>query len=324
MEIRPASSTSSIREPLSGFNLLKQKETTTEQSPEVRPVEMTETTQDKQKEGGYKMGYSQATTASHASRTIHTDAAFVIPHVRPHHKVLDVGCGPGTITAGFADLVSPSAGGRVVGVDAGAAVISSASALAASRGLDRDHRLSFQVGDVLAGLPFADGEFDVVFTSQTLSHLGPGGAPAALREMRRVLRPEGGLLAARDAAGFRWEPCGEELEGFMGRMFEALGVPGPAGARMPGYLRAAGWDVDDPEKTVFGGGATVVAGREKRLWWRDTVGGRLARGDPFRERWLEIGLSEEQVDAYKNCIDRWAEDENGWYGALQSEVLAWK
>lgn len=276
--------------------------------------------------GGYKMGYSQATTASHASRTIHTDAAFVIPHIKPHHKVLDVGCGPGTITVGFADLVRPSAGGCVVGIDAGAAVISSASVLAASsRGLPPDH-LSFRVGDVLAGLPFADGEFDVVFTSQTLTHLGPAGAPAALREMRRVLKPRGGLLAARDAAAFSWSPCGDELAGFMDKMFEALGLPGGlAGARMPEYLRAAGWEgVDDPAKTVFGGGATVVAGREKRLWWRDTMGGRLARGDPFRERWLEIGLSEEQVDAYKSCIDRWAEDENGWYGALQSEVLAWK
>lgn len=285
---------------------------------------MSETTPDKQQEdGGYKMGYSKATTASHASRTIHTDAAFLIPHIKPHHKILDVGCGPGTITAGFADLVQPSAGGRVVGIDVGAAVVSSATALAASQGLGPEH-LAFQVGDVLAGLPFADGAFDVVFTSQTLSHLGPAGSPAALREMRRVLRPGGGLLAARDVAAFQWAPDGAALAGFMEKMFEALGIPGPAGPRMPEYLRAAGWDVDDPAKTTFGGGATVVAGREKRLWWRDSVGGRLARGDPFRQKWLKIGLSEEQVDAYKERIDRWAEDENGWYGALQSEVLAWK
>lgn len=54
-------------------------------------------------ESGYTFGYSKTTTASHASRTIHTDAAFVIPHIKPHHKILDVGSGPGTITIGFAE-----------------------------------------------------------------------------------------------------------------------------------------------------------------------------------------------------------------------------
>lgn len=271
------------------------------------------------------MGYSKTVTASHASRTIHTDGAFVIPHIQPHHHVLDVGCGPGTITIGLADLVQPSAGGRVVGLDAGAPVLAAAAALAAdgAQGGPRAH-LSFARGDVLAGLPFPDAAFDVVFTSQTLSHLaGPDGAPAALREMRRVLRP-GGLLAARDGAAYCFHPCGPELAAFMARFYEVLGVPGPVGARMPECLRAAGWEVDDPRKVVFGGGATVVAGREKRLWWRDTLGGRLARGEEFRERWLQSGISEEEIDGHMGFMDRWAEDENGWYGALQSEVLAWK
>lgn len=53
-------------------------------------------------ESGYKFGYSKTTTSSHSSRTIHTDAAFVIPHIQPHYKILDVGSGPGTITIGFA------------------------------------------------------------------------------------------------------------------------------------------------------------------------------------------------------------------------------
>lgn len=284
---------------------------------------MSGTSVDEKEDGGYKMGYSQATTTSHASRTIHTDAAFVIPHVKPHHHVLDVGCGPGSITIGFADLVQPTAGGRVVGIDAGPPVIAAATALAAARGLPREH-LAFESGDVLAGLPFPDASFDVVFTSQTLTHLaGPDAVPLALREMRRVLKP-GGVLAARDAAAFCFRPYEAELAAFMARFYEALRVPGPVGARMPECLRAAGWEVEDPQKVVFGGGATVVAGREKRLWWRDTLGGRLVKGEPFRERWLESGISEEVIDEHKSCLDRWAEDENGWYGALQSEVLAWK
>lgn len=267
------------------------------------------------------MGYSKATTSSHASRTINTDAAFVIPHVRPHHKVLDVGCGPGTITIGFAHLVQPTAGGSVVGIDSGAPVVSSASALAASKGLPADH-LRFEQGDVLKGLPFADETFDVVFSSQTLTHIPD--VPRALKEMRRVLKP-GGLLATRDAAATHYQPYTAELARFMERMYHAVGVSGlSTGPRMPEHLRASGWDVDDPEKTIFGGGATVVSGRAKRLWWRDTIGGRLAKGEPFRQSWLDIGASDEEIDEHKAWIDKWAEDENGWYGMLQSEVLAWK
>lgn len=281
---------------------------------------MSDTPLDK-KESGYRMGYSKATTSSHASRTIHTDAAFVIPHVKPHHKVLDVGCGPGTITVGFADLVQPSAGGSVVGMDAGEPVVSSASALAASRGVSTDH-LRFEQGDVLQGLPFADETFDVVFSSQTLTHIA--AVPQALQEMRRVLKT-GGLLATRDAAAYYYQPYTAELARFMERMYQAMGVSSlPTGSRMPEHFRASGWDVDDPQKTVFGGDATVVAGREKRLWWRDTIGGRLAKGEPFRQSWLEMGASDEEIDEHKAWIDKWAEDDNGWYAMLQSEVLAWK
>lgn len=271
---------------------------------------------------GYRMGYSKATTSSHASRTIHSDASFAIPHLKSHHKLLDVGCGPGTITIGFASLVDPSAGGHVTGVDIGLPVIQSAQHIAESKGLSSV--ATFQQGDVLAGLPFPDDSFDVVYTSQTLSHLAPiPEAPVkALREIRRVLKP-GGVLAARDAAAIMFHPFREELQRcFLDRMFRVTGTP--CGAYMQRYLRMAGWDMEIPRKLQVGGGTTIVAGKEKCLWWRDTIGGRLAKGDPFRENWLRVGISEEECDESTEWISTWAETEDAWYGVLQSEVLAWK
>ena len=110
--------------------------------------------------------------------------------------MLDLGCGPGTITSDIGRRVAP---GRVLGVDVSAAVIEKAR---------RDARggpnVEFSVGDIYA-LDIDDDTFDVVHAHQVLQHLAdPVGA---LREMKRVCKP-GGLVAARDGdyGAFRWYP----------------------------------------------------------------------------------------------------------------------
>ncbi|KAI3401490.1 hypothetical protein diail_10924 [Diaporthe ilicicola] len=279
-------------------------------------------------EGGYKFGYSKATTSSHASRTIHTDGAFVIPYLRPHHKVLDVGSGPGTITIGFATIVDSTKSGSVVGLDTGEAVVTAASGLAREHGLGEE-LIRFTQGNVLEGLPFEDETFDVVFTSQTLGHLTPApDAPVkALKEMRRVLK-KGGFLAARDAASMTFHPFREELQRkYTDRMLAVIGVNEPCGLHMQEYLRAAGWDLDNDipaGKVIVGGGSTIVAGREKVKWWCSTLSGRLKKDDPFRKGWLKHGFTEEECDEAKALIDKWSESQDAWFGTLQSEVLAWK
>ena len=62
----------------------------------------------------YTMGYGPAATAIMAQRTAESHAAFFLPHLEPGMSLLDCGCGPGTITLGFADLVAP---GEVVGTE---------------------------------------------------------------------------------------------------------------------------------------------------------------------------------------------------------------
>lgn len=204
----------------------------------------------------------------------------------------------------------------------------SASSLAREKGLSEEV-IRFQQGNVLEGLPFPDESFDVVFTSQTLIHLAPvPEAPVkALKEIRRVLKP-GGLLAARDAASITYHPFREELQRkFTDRLFAVVGIGEPCGMHMPEYLRAAGWDLDADiasGKVVVGGGTTVIAGREKVKWWLGSMGGRFEKGDPFRESWLKYGFTEEDCDETKALLHKWAESENAWYGALQSEILAWK
>lgn len=87
----------------------------------------------------YQHGHSQAVLAGHAARSATNDMAFLVPSVKPGMSVFDVGCGPGSITLGFAELVGSS--GRVAGLDMGERAIAAAKGLAEERGIDNSEFL---------------------------------------------------------------------------------------------------------------------------------------------------------------------------------------
>jgi SAM-dependent methyltransferase len=99
--------------------------------------------------------------------------------------VLDAGCGPGAYVAGVLDRLGDS--GAVVGLD-----IADVRARAA-----RDEGGALGVaGDVVA-LPFADASFDAAMALHMLYHVPD--IPAAVRELRRVVRPGGFLMVTTNA-----------------------------------------------------------------------------------------------------------------------------
>ena len=112
-------------------------------------------------------------------------ADFLLPHVAPGQRLLDCGCGPGTITADLAAVVAP---GLVVGLDRDLAALPPLPPFA-------------RCGADMYMLPFPDSSFDSAFAHAVLVHLRD--PLAALRELRRVLRP-GGLVAVRDCDWDRW------------------------------------------------------------------------------------------------------------------------
>jgi ubiquinone/menaquinone biosynthesis C-methylase UbiE len=113
---------------------------------------------------------------------------FLLPHVRPGMRLLDCGCGVGSITLDLAEIVTP---GETVGVDVDAGQLKLARAAAAARGLGN---VRFEVASVYE-LPFADASFDVALAHAVLQHLSE--PLRALKELRRVLAP-GGLVAVSD------------------------------------------------------------------------------------------------------------------------------
>jgi ubiquinone/menaquinone biosynthesis C-methylase UbiE len=130
--------------------------------------------------------------AALASRTLEREGAFVLPWLRPGLDVLDLGCGPGTLTLDLAAAVLP---GRATGLELSAAAIDTARRLAAGRELVN---AQFLIGNP-AELPYAESTFDLVFSHGLLDRMRR--PHEVLEEIRRVLRP-GGLAAL--ASRRRW------------------------------------------------------------------------------------------------------------------------
>jgi ubiquinone/menaquinone biosynthesis C-methylase UbiE len=114
-----------------------------------------------------------------AHRTAAREGSFFPPYLRPGMRVLDLGCGPGSITLGLAEKVALRSDRRHLKPSQ----IAQAQELSAARGV---MNLRFEVADVYR-LPFPEGSFDAVFVHVVLTHLRE--PVRALVAMRRVLCP---------------------------------------------------------------------------------------------------------------------------------------
>lgn len=192
----------------------------------------------------YSHGHHQSVVQAHARRTAQDSLAFLLPSISKSDHVLDVGCGPGSITLDVARLVPE---GRIVGCDAVEAVVKQAEELAQAQGVKN------ATFDTLDGnsLPFKDNTFDVVFCHQVLQHVkNPVGI---LREMCRVVKP-GGVVAAREAdyRTFAWYPESAILDRW-GQLYEETarfngGQPN-AGRYMLAWAKQAGFPPESIQYT---------------------------------------------------------------------------
>ena len=259
----------------------------------------------------YTHGHHESVLRSHRWRTVENSAAYLIPRLTPGADVLDVGCGPGTITVDIARRVAP---GRVVGMDAAPDAVEAARAAAERAGVS----VLFQVGDVYA-LEAPDDSFDVVHAHQVLQHLAD--PVAALREMRRVCRP-GGVVAARDSIyrAMSWFPADPRLDRWLEvycAVAEGNGGEPDAGSRLRAWAGAAGFG-----EAVSSASAWCYATPDERAWWGGLWADRITAtrlGDQAVERGLATRADLDDLAAGWRA---WAAHDDAWFAVLHGELLA--
>ncbi len=257
----------------------------------------------------YTHGHHPSVLSAHRWRTVDNSAAYLAGHLRPGMSVLDVGCGPGTITAGLAERVGP---GRVVAADAAETVLDEARANTA--GLDN---VEFAVADVHA-LDFPDGTFDVVHAHQVLQHVAdPVGA---LREMRRVTRP-GGIVAARDVdfGTVVWYPEPPEMAPWVPIYYAVArgnGGEPDAGRRLVSWARSAGFT-----DVTASSSSWCFSTPEEREWWSESWGGRMVASS-VAEHAVEGGhATREELQRIYEGWKAWAAADDGWFSLTHGEII---
>lgn len=266
----------------------------------------------------YTHGHVEAVVASHATRTVEDSAAFLVPHLPRGVRLLDVGCGPGSITAGLARLAAP---GAVVGIDASADVLETARAHLDEQGIDN---VELRTADVYE-LPFPDATshtgFDVAYAHQVHQHLAD--PVAALTEIRRVLRP-GGLVALRevDFGTMAAYPVDPVLDGWLEiytAVHRANGGEPNAGRHLLSWVRAAGFVDPIPSSSTW-----TYADEPRRSHWGELWAERTTT-PPFSTRAIELGVADQaSLDEIADAFRRWAASPDGWFAFLHGEIIARK
>lgn len=260
----------------------------------------------------YTHGHHESVLRSHRWRTAENSCGYLLPHLRPGQDLLDVGCGPGTITTDLAGRVAP---GRVIGIDAAAGVLEMARQEASRSGAG----VEFAPGNVY-GLDFSDATFDVVHAHQVLNHLTD--PTRALTEMRRVLKP-GGVLAVRDSdyAAMAWAPREPLMDRWMELYQEVTrrnGAEANAARYLLGWAHAAGF-VD----ATITSSTWTFAGKDRR-WWGTTWAARVRSSD-FATQARDYGLSTTaELEDIACAWERWAEHPDGVIIIVAGEVIARK
>ncbi|MCY3603082.1 MAG: methyltransferase domain-containing protein [Chloroflexi bacterium] len=137
---------------------------------------------------GYGEDYLEFLAGERASEQAVETIALLRPRLRPGLRLLDLGCGPGQVTAVLAEAVAP---GETWGIDMEPSQVELARTVASERG---GAHARFEVADA-AELPFGDGSFDVVTCLDLLAYVPD--TSRVLAEVRRVLKP-GGTLFCRE------------------------------------------------------------------------------------------------------------------------------
>lgn len=258
----------------------------------------------------YSHGYGDRIIRRQETRTAEFDAGFLLPHLKPGMKLLDCGCGSGSITIGLAQVVAP---GEVVGIDMESSVVERATISASEMKVDN---VSFQTGDVYQ-LPFPDQYFDVVFANTVLEHLRE--APKGLEEMGPVLK-NGGIIAMRDmdVGGALLYPENRDVRGVFALVENQMRHNGGDpyyGRRLGHVLREAGFQGIEMSANYSNEDPKQIA---------ESFGHRIT-GPPLADLAIEQGWADrEKLEELAAALRSWSVDPDAFFVLSRCAGVGWK
>lgn len=259
----------------------------------------------------YTLGYGKIHDYMN-NRSSNVEAGFFVPHIRSGMKLLDCGCGPGSITLGLAELVSP---GEVTGIDMAAGQIERANRLAEESGVTN---VEFQTASVYE-LPFPDETFDAVFANAVLEHLED--PLKAISEMKRVLK-SGGVIGVRDTdQGHHVWFTDEILKRYMAA-FQKLWMHNGGNPFIGHDLKSL--LVQSGFKSVEASASFDSFGTSERAKMYAAIHQANIR-ETSGPKMIELGLADQaELDSFGEALEEWGAREDAFVAICFCEVVGWK
>ena len=260
----------------------------------------------------YTHGHHRSVTKAHSIRRASDSASFVLPRLKSPMRLLDFGCGPGTITIDLAEHLLPD--GSVVGIDNSSAVIDHALVGSAEKGTQN---VSFEVRNIY-DTGYDAETFDAVYAHQVLQHLSE--PIKALSEARRVLKPRG-ICAVREVdwgTSALW-PLDERLIAFLdvySRVAARNGGDASAGRRLKEWFIQA--EFSDLEVTTSNWSFSEQNGLK---WWGEQWSERILHSE-LGKRAIDYGIAtnHDLEEISQGWLD-WVKIPGAFFAFIQVEVI---
>ena len=250
-----------------------------------------------------------AVTSLYGERTAATSCAYLRPYIKEDSNILDVGCGPGVITADLAKIASK---GKTIGVDNNAGIIKEAAAAFPPSAVPN---LTYTLGDASTLEAFADNSFDIVHAHALFVHV-PDAVPV-LKQFYRVCKP-GGIVAIRESnpvSVLSLKPDVPAIRQYWDRAMAIMAKMGghpDAGRKLEGWAKEAGLGSD---------GGKIVTSSSPQFQPSHLV---RTTGAPA-EQAIQYGMAtKEEMEEWRKGWEEWEAAEGHEWIFETGEILCWK
>ena len=254
-------------------------------------------------------GDDKSVTTVYGERTVATSCVYLRPYVKATSNILDVGCGPGVITA---DLAKIAHSGKTIGVDNSAGIIAQAQASYPSSEVSN---LTFAVGDALNLAEYPDNSFDIVHAHALLVHLP--NPVIALKEFYRVVKP-GGIVACRDASPSIVLSLKPDLPVIRTHWDRAMASQKQMGGHTDAGIKLETW----AKEAGFGKDGGKIIYSKSPMWSPSHLG--ITRGE-VGEKAVQYGMAtREELETWSKGWEEWEATDGHEFVFEAGEILCWK